>query len=344
MITMCHLRSFLGNRKNLKACWLVTAGIVALYIGAIQSHEYTGGINNSKATGLAAQTEPLGLWRQMRLVPSWDSTTNEADIATVAPRSEVMTYVSASRGSLPDVDKERRIVRTSSVDLVVKKPAETAEKIRLLAEGVGGFLVSYQISGGDYADRGSLAIRVPAERFEEARAQIRKLALRVEFENLDAQDVTRQYVDQAANLRNLRAEEVQYLSILKQAGTVKDTLEVTQKLSDVRSKIEQQQAEFESLAKQIETVSITISLGTEAEARVFGLNWRPLYQLKLALREGLQALGNYALAMTDFVFMLPAVLLWLVTIVVGAAIGWKLLRFIGRRAFGVKVGATLPQG
>ena len=61
--------------------------------------------------------------------------------------------------------------------------------------------------GGQNATAGTLTIRVPAARFEEARAEIRKLGLRVESEKIDAQDVSRQYVDQDANLRNLRAEE-----------------------------------------------------------------------------------------------------------------------------------------
>ena len=64
---------------------------------------------------------------------------------------------------------------------------------------------------------------------------------------------------------NLRAEEAQYLSILKQANTVKDMLAVTERLSEVRGQIEQQQAEFNALSRQIETVAITISLRTEAE-------------------------------------------------------------------------------
>ena len=91
------------------------------------------------------------------------------------------------------------------------------------------------------------------------RAEIRQLGLRVENERLDAQDVTKQYVDQEARLRNLRAGEAQYLSILKHASTVSDTLEVA-KLNEVRGEIEQQQAEFDALSKQVETVAITVSL------------------------------------------------------------------------------------
>ncbi len=228
---------------------------------------------------------------------------------------------------------DRKMVRTSSVDLVVQRPAEAAEKIRALAEGMGGFLVSSEINGGTDATGGTLTVRVPAARFEEARAAIRKLGLRVENEKVEAQDVTRQYVDQQASLRNLRAEEEQLLSILKHATTVKDTLEVSEKLSDVRGQIDQQQAEFEALAKQIETVAITVSLRAEAQAQVLGLNWRPLYQMKMALRDGLEAVGDYGTSMMAFVFYLPAVLLWMVTTVAGAGAGMEAVEVDGADSF-----------
>ena len=182
---------------------------------------------------------------------------------------------------------DRKMVRTSFLDMVVQHPAEAAEKIRTLADSLGGFLVSSEVRGGQNATGGSLTIRVPAARSEEVRAEIRKLGLRIESEKVEAQDVTRQYVDQKASLRNLRAEETQYLAILKQAKTVKDTLEVSEKLSDVRGQIEQQQAEFEVLSKQIVTVAIAVTMRAEAETQVFGLSWRPLYQMKMAFRDGL---------------------------------------------------------
>lgn len=239
----------------------------------------------------------------------------------------------ATAGALAqEAADDRKMIRTGTVDLVVRNPAEVAEKIRLLAETRGGFLVSSDVSGGQSATRGLLTIRVPAVRFEETWAEIRKLGLRVESEKIEVQDVTRQYVDQDANLRNLRAEEAQYLGILRQARTVKDMLEVSGKVTEVRGQIEQQQAEFNALSKQVETVAIAISLRTEAEAQVFGLHWRPLYQMKLALRDGLDAVAGYAAVMTSILFYLPAVLLWMGTILVGAAGGWRVYRW-GARAF-----------
>jgi len=246
----------------------------------------------------------------------------------------------ASSAALAQV--ERKIIRTSSIGMIVQHPAEVADRITALAEGLGGYLVSAD-GGGQDATAGTLTIRVPAARFEEARAEIRKLGLRVESEKIDAQDVSRQYVDQDASLRNLRAEEAGYLAIMKQATTVKDMLAVTEQLSEVRGQIERQQAEFSALSRQIETVALSMSLRTEAEEKVLGLNWRPGYQMKLALRDGLESLATYAATMISILFYLPAVMLWVATILIGTILGWKMLRWAVRRWLGWNVRQTATQ-
>lgn len=235
--------------------------------------------------------------------------------------------------SLPGTEQERQMIRTASMDLLANNPRQTSEKIRVLAEQAGGFLVSSETNGGDNASSASLTVRIPVDKFEQVRAEISSLGLRVESEKLEAQDVTRQYVDLAARLRNLRAQETQYLGILKQARTVKDTVEVSDKLNEVRSEIERQQAEFDALSKQVATVALTVSLRAQAEAQLFGLHWRPLYQLKLAVRDGIDGVGDYATAMASFIFYVPAILLWLATILIGAAVLWRVLRWVLRTLF-----------
>lgn len=227
-------------------------------------------------------------------------------------------------------DAGRKIIRTSSLDMVVLHPAEAAEEIEAVAEKMGGYVVS-SAAAGQTAAFATLTVRVPAERFEQARAQIRKLGVRIENERVDAQDVTRQYVDQDARIRNLKAEESQYLAILRQATTVKDMMAVSEKVSEVRGEIEQQQAEFSALSQQVDTVAIAISLRTESEAQVFGLNWRPGYQLKLAMHDGLESVATYATAMATILFYLPAVLLWTGTILLAGVGGWRTVRWAKKR-------------
>ncbi|MGO9084551.1 MAG: DUF4349 domain-containing protein [Candidatus Sulfotelmatobacter sp.] len=330
--------------------WIVAAIVGAVLLAAIATPNLLRSRMAANESSRVAQQRALetGLASNMYYRPATKAKPAAVATALMAadqPAGQADPGVAAGRTphTEPNAGAGRKIIRTSSIEMVVQHPAEVADRITAIAVSLGGYVMSAG-GGGQNATAEMLTLRVPAAHFDQARAEIRKLALRVENEKLEAQDVTRQYVDEDANLRNLRAEETQYLTILKQAHTVKDMLAVSEKLSEVRGQIEQQQAEFNALSQQIETVAISISLRSEAEAQVFALNWRPLYQLKLALRVGLDSLASYATAMTSVLFYLPAVLLWLGTIVLATVIGWRAVRWVGRRWFGWKATEATVQG
>lgn len=321
----------------LRVGWLGAAGLAALTFGVLMPRAAHQSITRER-TGIAAisRTESsFGATQESQTYRAPKSALQVAgdSVPSGAPRAAMMTYLATGSSSFAGAVDEHKMIRNGALDLVVKSPTESAEKIRALAEGVGGFLVSSQTAGGPEAANASLVIRVPANHFEDVRSGIRKLGIRVENESFEAQDVTRAYVDQEARLRSLRAQETQYLEIMKRAVSVKETLEVSEKLSEVRGQIEQQQAEFNALSKQVETVAISMSLHTEADVSVFGLNWKPLYHLKMSARDGVLALSTYVAAMAAFLFYLPAMLLWLATILAGAAVGWRVLKWVGRFLF-----------
>src|SRR5205085_5558549 len=67
----------------------------------------------------------------------------------------------------------------------------------------------------------TLVVRVPASGLENALAEFKKVAVRTEREQVSTRDVSRDFYDNEAHMRNLRAEEQQYLLIMKQAHTVR---------------------------------------------------------------------------------------------------------------------------
>ncbi len=313
------------HNKWFRNAWLVTALFIAVYV-AVRPLPQPVPVSKSfyayQPDALMAQrSESAGVFRGV-----------EAEAKTALHFTRSGEAHPAPPPPPPGSD-DRKLIRSNSLDLIVQNPAEMVEKIRRLAEGVGGFLVTSQVSGAENTSSGSLTVRVPVSHFDEVRAQIRKLGIRVESDRIEAQDVTRQYVDQGSRLRNLHAMEDQYLSIMKRATTVKDTLDVSEKLNDVRGQIEEQQAEFNALSKQVETVEVAVQLRTETQTQVFGLNWRPLYRLKMALRDGLDGIGNYMASMAAIVFYLPTILLWLGTILLGVVLGWRVLRWTTRTFF-----------
>jgi Domain of unknown function (DUF4349) len=212
-------RAFLARqRKWQKTVWLSSALLVAVYGGSIRPAHAFRGVAEQRETAFAA-IERNRHWL-MPLPESLDNATLAAGVVGGDPgglghrTASIVTSLSALDGLA-----DQKLVRRSSFDLLVKHPAESAEKIRSLTERLGGFLVESQTNGAQDATNISLSIRVPAVRFAEVAAEIRKLGSKVESEQMQTEDVTRPYVDQQSHLRNLRAQEAQYLTILKQAKT-----------------------------------------------------------------------------------------------------------------------------
>ncbi len=317
------------QRRRLKAGWLLAACLSAVYF-SLQPLNRAREIANQRSTGLGAVAGGSISELIVSKITQRNSLAREQDTYFQRGAEEPVS-ASLMGFSAPSFD-ERQLVRSSSLNLVVKDPVDASEQIRRLAEQAGGYLTSSRLT--DYGTpNGSISIRVPVSQFEEVRKQIRQLGLRVDSDTLEAQDVTKNYVDREARMRSLAAQEQQYLQILKKAVTVKDTLEVSDKLGAIRSQIEQQKAEFDALSKQVETVAIEVYLQSDADAQVLGIRWRPLYRLKLATRDGLDGLSVYIASMTAFAFLLPTILLWLMTFVAGASIAWRLLRWLARVFF-----------
>jgi hypothetical protein len=234
----------------------------------------------------------------------------------------------------------RKIIRTGSLDLLVNDVGKSIEKIGSIVTAAGGFVEkSTQSNSGGHS--ATMTVRVPAGRLDQVRAEIKSLATSVERESVEVRDVTRDYIDLDARLRNAQAEEAQYLQILKRATTIKDTLDVTEKLSDVRGRIEQLQGEMKFLTAQIDLSSLEIALRAETEEAIAGIHWRPLRQAKVAVAEMVSGLADWADSVIAFFINLPLIAVWLLSILVLVLAAVRLLRFLWRRC-GPKTTWRLP--
>jgi hypothetical protein len=224
--------------------------------------------------------------------------------------------------------------------LLVNDVAQSITKIGSLVSGAGGYVEkSTQTNSGGHS--ASLTVRVPAPRLDQVMADVKRFATAVDREGVEARDVTREYIDLDARLRNAQAEEAQYLQILKRATTIKDTLDVTEKLSDVRGRIEQMQGEMKFLTSQIDLSTLEISLRAEADADVAGIHWRPLRQAKIAVSEMVSGMTDWVDSVIAFFINLPLIAAWLLSIVALVVVAFRILRFLWRR-FGPKINWRLP--
>ena len=155
---------------------------------------------------------------------------------------------------------ERMIVRTGNMSLVVEDVPIALDKIAALADGFGGYVISSKRWGEGERFVGDIAIRVPAEHFDDAMRALRELAVEVTSESTSSKDVTEEYVDLSAKLHNLEATEEQLLKIMEKAEKVEDILAVQRELSNIRGEIEQTKGRMQYLEQTSATSLIEVHL------------------------------------------------------------------------------------
>jgi len=220
----------------------------------------------------------------------------------------------------------RKIIRNGSLEVTVADVDRASAQIRSIVEGLGGFVEkSSQTNVGGHT--ATVTARVPAESLDRAIAQVKSVASSVDREGIDARDVTREYVDLDARLRNAKAEEARYLEILKKATTIKDTLDGAEKLSNVRGRIEQLQGEMNYLTSQIDMSALEISVQTEAGSTILGVKWRPFHQAKIALGDMISGLADWAEAVIAFFINLPLILVWVASVIALLFVSLRVLVF-----------------
>jgi len=227
---------------------------------------------------------------------------------------------------------KRKVVQNGYLDILVESSEEVSQKVQKIASDVNGFVQDVRVYEVDENTKnGTVTIRVPADKFADAMAEIKKLAVKVESENVNAQDVTEQYVDLEAQLKNYRLEEEQYREVLRKAQRIEDILNVHNQLARVRGDIDRAEGQLKYLSRQVDMSSITVNMTAQAEVTVLGVKWRPLYEIKLALRSMLASLVSFINMIISLIIYLPIIILWLAIIGLVFWLGRKLWFWVERR-------------
>ena len=168
---------------------------------------------------------------------------------------------SAQVSAVPQVGPQ--IVKTASLGLGIAHGSfdDKVGQAHAVADSFGGFVVqsfASQGSGSRIAE-GSLVLRVPAESYDAALSRLRGLG-KVESLEESGQDVSKEFVDLNARIRQLRAVEAQLLQLLQQANDVPAALAVQSQLSQVQLDLEQARGRLQYLDNRVAFATISMSM------------------------------------------------------------------------------------
>jgi hypothetical protein len=153
-----------------------------------------------------------------------------------------------------------KVVKTARLSVVVRRGhfGDAFDEATQVARRYAGFVESSATSG-TRSRSGRLTIRVPTSAFELAIRDLRALG-RVDGQSIQGQDVTAEYVDLQARLRNWESQETVLLRLMRQANTVEETLRVQRELQDVQLNIEQLRGQLRVLNNQTSMSTIDVAM------------------------------------------------------------------------------------
>ena len=185
---------------------------------------------------------------------------------------------------------ERMIVKTGSLTLQVADLTPAMQRVNAIIAGVPGAYVaasstSYRagaeqpgvpgVPGVMPRDPGpgilpprpipapgqsaSLTLKVPSDSFGEVMTRLRETGSPVS-EQVSTQEVTEEFVDLEAQVRNLESTEQQYIRLLERAQRIEEILPIQQRITDVRGQIERLRGRMNLLQRRSDVSTITLTL------------------------------------------------------------------------------------
>ena len=269
----------------------------------------------------------------------------EAPAAAQAPAYDAAGNAVKSVSSYGDTTQsqaapDRMVIQTADMAIVVNDPQARMSEIASMAQSMGGYVVSSNIqqidtSLGKKVPEASLMIRVPAEKLDQALAEIKEGAGDVLYENRSGQDVTNVYVDLQAQLKAKEAAEEQLLKIMDDAQKAEDVLAIYMQVQAIQTEIEQLKGQIKYYDEAAALSSVSVRLIAEESTQPITVGpWKPAGAAKDALEDLIRFVQNFVDFLIRFaIYVLPALILIVLPLLVLFLIG----RAVYRRSRRAKV-------
>lgn len=177
--------------------------------------------------------------------------------ATYAKRASGSPVMPAGAdGNSAEVRPDRMLIWKAILSIDVWNISNAVNEASAMAERDGGFVEQKSDQGDESA---SLTLRIPAKAFKTALSDLETLGT-VTYRNIVGEDVTEQYIDVEARLKNKIVLRDRLKQLLEKATEIKDLLAIETELNRVQADIDSMEGRIKSLKGQVEYATVRLSL------------------------------------------------------------------------------------
>jgi uncharacterized protein DUF4349 len=219
----------------------------------------------------------------------------------------------------------RKIIYDAQVDVIVESVDPIAKRVTTLVQDARGYIAEQNVTGSPGSLRSMRwKIRIPVEQFDSFVESVVSLG-ELERNNRTSQDVSDQYYDIEARIKNKRVEEQTLNKILQErSGKLEDVLKIEIELSRVRGEIEQLEGKIRVLENLSSLATLTLNVREREK-------YAPSAPVVASF--GTQISRTWDSSMLSLVNLGKAIVLWTVSwaiwlpfLFVGAIVAWVLGR------------------
>ena len=219
------------------------------------------------------------------------------------------------------------IVRAAEMSITTAEFDRTRPEITRIVNGHLGYIAQLAVNSPSDQGRNLIAsLRVPAGQLDGVLLEMRKLG-RIRSESQSGDEVTQQYIDLAARLKNARNAEDRLTEILRQrTGKLSDVLAVEEQIDRTQGEIEQMDAELKNLSGRIALATIQVQVLEEYRQPMRIDHGSTLGRLRNSAVEGCRRVINGAIAISVFLLAYgPGLLIFAVILLFPGRAIWKLV-------------------
>jgi hypothetical protein len=155
---------------------------------------------------------------------------------------------------------DRYLIKNATLILETADARAATEQLSAALQQVNGYVSNLHESVNALGNRTiTMQVRIPADRFDQSMMQAEALG-KVLNKQVTTEDVTEQYVDTQARVRNLKHTEDRLLEHLSRTGILEDVLRVEKELTRVREEIERLEGRLRFLTDRVSFSTIAITL------------------------------------------------------------------------------------
>jgi len=254
-------------------------------------------------------------------------------MATVVVEREVESYGANAGADTDQLLQERKVIYNADMTLIVADTDAAAKEVENLVTSLDGYVANMNAyRGREDLMFYNITLRVPAEQFDSVRTALRDMAIRVDHEGVNTDDITDQYYDLDARLRTLQATETELLALLKETrergGEVEDIMSIYRELTSIQSQIESIQGQLNRFDKLVAFSTISIDLRSDELNKPISTSWRPLEVLYSSFRTLVSALQGLV---SILIYLIVVVLPILIILALPVALLFVVVRWLVRR-------------